>query len=179
MKINVAILLTLIRIMLIPPLLFTMWQEQWWYALTIFIIACSTDVLDGYVARIRKEETVLGAVLDTLSDKVLFLSVLGVLIFKAPAQFVIPAWFVAFFVAREVLVLVGATWLFFTNTQWQIKPSPLAKRAGFVRVLFVALVVSSYVVADMPSALLYVIMYSAVALEVLACVQYITFAVIN
>ncbi len=78
--------------------------------LIIFIVACVTDWLDGYLARRTNQVTALGRVLDPFVDKVL---VCGAFVFFAGAGFVDSAghnvtgvvpWMVVVIVGRELLV---------------------------------------------------------------------------
>jgi CDP-diacylglycerol---glycerol-3-phosphate 3-phosphatidyltransferase len=71
-----------------------------YWATAVFILAMSTDWLDGRIARRRGHVSPLGSLLDPVADKLLVLSVLVVLI----DQDVFPAWMVAAVVARELLV---------------------------------------------------------------------------
>ena len=79
-------------------------------AVVLFIVAASTDILDGYLARKRGQVTALGRVLDPLVDKVL---VCGTFILFVGPQFVddaghnvteVTAWMVVVIVGRELLV---------------------------------------------------------------------------
>ena len=71
-----------------------------YWATALFVVAMSTDWLDGVLARRRNEVTTLGTLLDPIADKLLVLCVLVVLI----DQDVFPGWMVAAIVAREFLV---------------------------------------------------------------------------
>ncbi len=42
-----------------------------WWALAIYIIACVTDYLDGYLARMWQQQSALGRMLDPIADKLL------------------------------------------------------------------------------------------------------------
>ena len=70
--------ITLTRIMMIPLFILVFYLDvfparQWQYiiAAIIFVVAASTDFLDGYIARSRGLVTNLGKFLDPIADKVL------------------------------------------------------------------------------------------------------------
>jgi CDP-diacylglycerol--glycerol-3-phosphate 3-phosphatidyltransferase len=68
----------------------------------IFGIASLTDVLDGYLARRRKQITTLGQLMDPLADKLLITAALVSLVQMGVA----PAWMVAVIICREFFVTV-------------------------------------------------------------------------
>ena len=67
-------LLTLSRILAVPILVFLLWKPSWWdYAIT-FVLYCLvgiTDYFDGYLARIWKQTSNIGRMLDPIADKLL------------------------------------------------------------------------------------------------------------
>lgn len=69
---NFVLGLTLLRIIL-SPLIFILivFFESYWFAMTAFLIAASTDYYDGLLARKYNVESKLGAILDPIADKVL------------------------------------------------------------------------------------------------------------
>ncbi|NNU15040.1 CDP-diacylglycerol--glycerol-3-phosphate 3-phosphatidyltransferase [Parvularcula sp. ZS-1/3] len=72
--------LTLLRAGLIIPYAALALSGQRLLAGILFAIAAGTDLLDGYVARRRNEETALGKVLDPIADKMLTITALIVLV---------------------------------------------------------------------------------------------------
>jgi CDP-diacylglycerol---glycerol-3-phosphate 3-phosphatidyltransferase len=68
----------------------------------IFGIAALTDVLDGYLARRRKQITTLGQLMDPLADKLLITAALVSLVQMDLA----PAWMVAVILGREFAITV-------------------------------------------------------------------------
>ena len=81
--INLPNLLTMLRIALIPGVLFLLWEgtpkSNFWAAI-LYIGTALTDLIDGYLARKWGQISVLGKFLDPLADKLL---VMATLIFLA------------------------------------------------------------------------------------------------
>ncbi|MBT3703384.1 MAG: CDP-diacylglycerol--glycerol-3-phosphate 3-phosphatidyltransferase [Alphaproteobacteria bacterium] len=76
-------LLTLSRIFAIPALIAAFYLDSFmgnWIAFGIFAVAGITDFFDGYLARIRNEQSVLGQFLDPVADKLLVAAVLMLLV---------------------------------------------------------------------------------------------------
>jgi len=78
--------ITIVRGLLIAPILIFLFSGDRMLALAIFLIACAGDVLDGLVARARKEITTWGKILDPTVDKALYLSVLSGLAVRGDLQ---------------------------------------------------------------------------------------------
>ncbi|MBP3344805.1 MAG: CDP-diacylglycerol--glycerol-3-phosphate 3-phosphatidyltransferase [Clostridia bacterium] len=107
--------ITLSRLLLIPLIVFFYLAEFIPYArlvsAIIFVVACLTDFLDGYLARKNNQVTTLGKFFDTIADKVLIMTGL-ILIVTYPinglAPVVYPGWLgvvcVIIILAREFIV---------------------------------------------------------------------------
>ncbi len=74
------------------------WREV--VAVVIFLVAASTDWLDGYLARKRQQVTTLGKLLDPIADKLLTVSAFISLVELGLA----PAWMIVVIVGREFAV---------------------------------------------------------------------------
>ena len=100
---NLPNLLTMSRIALIPPVMLLMLLDTPvgnFFATLLFAIAAITDWLDGYLARKRGLESVIGKFLDPLADKLI---VLATLIMAAELHR-IPGWFVVLLLSREITI---------------------------------------------------------------------------
>lgn len=107
--------ITLSRLLLLPIIIFFYLADFIPYgrlvATIVFIIACLTDFLDGYLARKHNQVTDLGKFFDTIADKVLIMTGL-ILIIAAPikgsAPIVFPTYLgvicVIIILAREFIV---------------------------------------------------------------------------
>jgi cardiolipin synthase len=72
---NVPNTLTITRFFLIPLYLYVFLADHKAIAFLILVVAGATDVLDGYLARRKKQTTALGSMLDPLADKSIMLAV--------------------------------------------------------------------------------------------------------
>jgi len=100
---NLANKLTMLRILLIPLVMFfVLWDFPYGKLISaiIFLCAAFTDGLDGYIARKRKEITNMGKLLDPLADKLLVAAALVSLVEIGQ----IPAWTAIVIIGREFLV---------------------------------------------------------------------------
>lgn len=66
-------ILTVLRLLAAPgvAVMFLYFHRPWadWFALALFISAAITDYFDGYLARLWKQESKFGAMLDPIADK--------------------------------------------------------------------------------------------------------------
>ncbi len=100
---NLSISLTLLRIFFVPllvVLLLTKGENLDLWAVAVFLLAAVTDLLDGYLARRRRQVTTLGTLLDPVADKLLTCSAFISLVELK----LIPAWMVVIIVGREIAV---------------------------------------------------------------------------
>ncbi len=72
--------LTVLRLMLIPFVLYFLSAERYAVGVPLFLFAALTDWFDGSLARVRKQVTEWGIVYDPLVDKLLIGSVLFVIV---------------------------------------------------------------------------------------------------
>lgn len=103
--------LSFARMAALPPALYLLSRgepetDRW--ALGLLLLAGVTDLLDGWLARLRGAVSASGKVVDPLADKVL---IGGLVIYLAVAR-EFPMWLLLAIVARDVALMAGA-WLFF------------------------------------------------------------------
>ena len=83
MKLKIPNILTIGRIILVPIFIFAFYLPGPlgdWLALLIFLLASFTDFLDGVLARLYKEESKLGELLDPIADKIIVAAALVLLV---------------------------------------------------------------------------------------------------
>jgi len=73
MRWTIPNLLTTLRLLAAPgvAVMFLYFARPWadWFALVLFLIAAMTDFFDGYLARLWRQESRIGAMLDPIADK--------------------------------------------------------------------------------------------------------------
>ncbi len=82
---NLSNILTLIRIAVIPIIVFCIYLKNpyfGWIAFILFCLASISDYFDGYLARLRNEVTNFGTFLDPIADKLLVAAVILILTSK-------------------------------------------------------------------------------------------------
>ncbi|MFM2354287.1 MAG: hypothetical protein RLZZ528_23 [Pseudomonadota bacterium] len=100
-------ILTTLRLLAAPgvAVMFLYFHRPWadWFALALFIGAAATDWFDGYLARLWKQESKFGAMMDPIADKAMVLIALMVLTGYSGMNpwLILPATIIIF---REVFV---------------------------------------------------------------------------
>ena len=103
MPMTTANKLTIARVLMIPVFLVILYwgfPGSSYVALTVYIIACLTDLADGYIARHYNQVSDFGKFMDPLADKLLVVA--AMLLFVE--QHRMPAWALLLVVAREFAV---------------------------------------------------------------------------
>lgn len=92
--------ITIARVVLIPVFLVLAYTGHMYWALAVYIIACLSDMADGYIARHYNQISNFGKFADPLADKMLVLS--AMCFFVENGQ--MPGWVVAVVLFREFAV---------------------------------------------------------------------------
>jgi CDP-diacylglycerol--glycerol-3-phosphate 3-phosphatidyltransferase len=165
--------ITLFRILLVP-FFFTVLvsyetgqETTRWLAFALFLVAAASDALDGFLARLLKQQSQLGRILDPLADKLLILSgYLGLLCVHAlPLR--PPLWVTVTIVFRDMVLFVGLIIIYLIGGRLAIQPNLLGKvTTGFQIMTLVALLL------QMPVAS---ILWTVTAvLTIVSCLVYVT-----
>lgn len=120
---NLPNYITLVRIILIPFFIGLMVYGYFGGALTVFVVACLTDALDGLIARLTNTKTELGAFLDPIADKLLIISAFVTLALLG----MLPIWLVIIVVSRDVILVLGSVVLFYSGRTFTARPSIVGK----------------------------------------------------
>ena len=90
-------LISIIRIILIAPVLLLIYRESYDFALFLFLLAGLSDALDGYLAKKFDWRTRVGALLDPVADKLLVAGTFIILTWLG----LVPFWLAAIVVSRD------------------------------------------------------------------------------
>jgi cardiolipin synthase len=133
---NLPNILTLTRILLLPFFVAMLIYNQYRYALIIFIAASVTDILDGFIARITKQITDFGKILDPVADK--FFLVTSFILMSYIG--LIPLWLAIVVISKDLIVVTGSFILYFVTHKLNIEPSILGKASSASQFFLVGLV---------------------------------------
>lgn len=162
--------LTLLRLLFIPFIVITLLDEHYGWALGLFVLAGLSDFLDGILARLLKQKTALGMLLDPIADKLLLSTLFLVLslVHKIP-------WKVTVLVfSRDLCILVTCAVVWATTSIRDFPPSFYGKANTTAQILAVFFVLLDEV-APSPAVLLAkeVALWATLALTVVSGVHYI------
>lgn len=125
-SLNIPNLLTIFRLVLVPVVAILIYFDITITALIIYLIACATDLLDGYIARKYNMITEEGVLLDPLADKLMCVGA----IVSFTIIGVVPPVILIIIMVKEALMIGGGIFLYYKNI---ITPSNIfGKIAAFV-----------------------------------------------
>lgn len=131
-------LLTASRLVLVPFVVWNLAQGELEWAFWLFVVAAVTDLLDGNLARLLNQKTVLGAWLDPIADKAMLLSTLLILVWLE----VLPLWLGVLVALRDSVVLLGAAAYRSLTGGLEVAPTWWGKVATAAEFVLVSLVLA-------------------------------------
>ena len=137
-------LLTLLRICLVPLLVTAVLDNHYTLGFVLFVVAGLTDALDGLLARMLKQFTMLGQYLDPVADKLLLSTLFLVLTYMG----LIPMRVTVLVFGRDVGILVVSAILYAATGRRDFGPSLLGKANTLAQVSAVAAVLLQAMLLD-------------------------------
>ena len=142
MNLNLPNSLTLLRIVLIPIIVFLFIsnsESNRFFVFLLFLIASVTDYLDGFLARYMKQQTSLGEFLDPVADK-LMVSIVLVMLVQADAR-----WFedviAMIIIGREITISALREWMATIGERANVKVSVAGKIKTMLQMFGIAFMV--------------------------------------
>lgn len=160
--------LTVARIVLVAPLGYALFQEEYFLALGIILVAGASDGLDGFLAKHYQWQSRLGSILDPIADKLLLLSSFIILALLGH----IPFWLAALALGRDLaIILFGLAYHFFIEP-FEMEPALSSKLNTLCQILLVVAVIVNQLpwldISIMTKGLIYLVAFTTV----LSSVQY-------
>jgi len=136
---NLANFITFFRIAIIPAFVIHLLKNQPYLPLLLFSLAIVTDGLDGMAARIQKQRTKLGSILDPVADKLLILSAYITL---AILKYV-PLWIVVVVFGRDLVLITGWLIIYFSKGISTVVPTLWGKATSVLQMAVILLILLS------------------------------------
>ncbi|OYV78512.1 MAG: CDP-diacylglycerol--glycerol-3-phosphate 3-phosphatidyltransferase, partial [Planctomycetia bacterium 21-64-5] len=171
--------LTISRLVLAVVLFGLMTFDCWLTSLVVFVVAASTDWLDGYFARKYGLVTVLGRILDPFVDKIIVCGAFICLVAEYPRSG-IAGWMAVVVVGRELLITALRSFLEQRGADFSAAMSGKLKMVFQCIAAGTSLFALSYGDVSLPEWLAYLLpitIWSALALTVYSGVEYVRRAV--
>jgi cardiolipin synthase (CMP-forming) len=122
--------LTLLRMVFVPFIVIHLVEGRYLWALVVFVIAGFSDGLDGLLARMLHQQTLLGQYLDPIADKLLLSTIFLVLsiLRKIPWKFTVVVF------SRDISILAASAVLFAIAGLRNFRPSIFGKANTFSQI---------------------------------------------
>jgi cardiolipin synthase len=131
---NLPNLFSIARVVLLLPFIYFLQQKSYGLAFAIFVLAGVTDAIDGAMARLLHQRTVLGAYLDPAADKVLM-----TFSYIALSSFNLLPWWLTFLViGRDVVIVLGILFLRLFSRPVEARPSAASKITTCLQIATIA-----------------------------------------
>jgi len=166
---NIPNLLTLARILLTPLLIIFLIDKKYDLAFLVFFVAGLTDGLDGLIARIMRQKTRIGAILDPIADKALLASSYITMAVTG----IIPDWLAVTVISRDVIIIFGVMVLLLFHSGVEICPSIISKLTTLFQLLTIFFVLCSMVMGIACSPLITSLYVITVVLTIASGLHYV------
>ena len=190
MKLSLASRITILRILLIAPFVSFMLKindsgfsagarnAMRYVSILIFMVMAISDAIDGYLARITKQVTKLGAFLDPVADKLLMTSACLLLASERGhvQNFLLPPTVVVLIIGKDLFLLIGFLIVYFITSRIHIVPVFIGKLATALQLSMVTgILIAPEVSGILPGWiwLLRLLWWSAAGTAILATLIYI------
>ncbi len=143
-------LISMARVFLVLPTVMALLNEQFVLALLLYTIAGISDGLDGYIAKRYNYISRLGSILDPLADKLLLVATYVVLAWLE----LLPIWLAIAVVARDLLILLGASLYHLMIGKYEMEPTLISKLNTLAQIMLGLLTVFSAGIYALPEYIL-------------------------
>lgn len=135
---TLANLITILRFLLVPAVVFALLTHRMEAAFAAFVVAGLSDAVDGFIARQFNQRSELGAYLDPMADKLLLASVFVVLGYMGE----LPLWLVIAAVSRDALIICAVLLSTVMGNPVAMKPLFVSKANTAVQIVLAGVVLA-------------------------------------
>ena len=162
--------ITILRLAFIPFFAILVVAQEYRGALAVLTAAALSDMVDGMVARLLKQETPLGVALDPIADKLLMTTAYLTLAFRDA----LPWWLTILVIGRDVGIIITALLISLVAGYRPFRPTILGKASTAAQVATVFAAVSFQAhVPFVRGGLVQICVYLAAALTVVSGIHYV------
>jgi cardiolipin synthase len=136
--VNIPNSLTLMRIVLVPLVVWLIITHEMLAAFLLFLFAGLSDAADGFLAKRYKWNTELGAYLDPIADKALLVSIYVTLGLAGQ----LPAWLVIAVVSRDILIVGAVVLSWMLSRPLSMHPLLISKANTLSQIILAGLVLA-------------------------------------
>ena len=135
---NIPNSLTLLRIVLVPFVVWLIITHQMQAAFLLFLLAGLSDAADGFLAKRFGWNSELGAYLDPIADKALLVSIYVTLGFAGH----LPVWLVIAVVSRDILIVGAVVLSWMLSRPLSMQPLLISKANTLAQIVLAGLVLA-------------------------------------
>jgi cardiolipin synthase len=173
MNLTAANQLTILRMLLIPAFVILLIYGYRGWALTVFLVAGLTDLLDGLIARATGQKTTLGAWLDPMADKLLLVTMFIVLTLPGIGSANrLPIWFTILVISRDVAIVLTVAVVNLAVGPRTFRPSIYGKVATATYIV-TGLITLYYNYLDQASDVVTLFIYASLAITLISAFHYL------
>jgi cardiolipin synthase len=144
--VNLPNFFSIARIVLLFPFIYLLLNGCYGYALAVGFAAALTDLIDGALARLLRQQTVLGTYLDPAADK-LFMTASFITLAAAG---LLPLWLTLLVIGRDVMIVLGVLILHLLSLPLEARPSMASKVTTTLQMLAIGAPILSASVYPLP-----------------------------
>lgn len=161
--------ITILRILLVFPVLYVLFQGNYTWGLYLFLIAGITDAVDGFLARQFNWSTRFGSIADPIADKFLMLATFVMLTYLQ----VLPIWLILIVIIRDLIIINGGLAYHYLIGPYRFAPSFISKINTFLQLMLITLVLFHKSYNILSYDLLEWLMYTVYLTNVLSLIHYV------
>jgi len=139
-------LISILRILLVPPVAWLILQGYFGEALLLFVVAGVSDGLDGFLAKHFGWTSRLGSILDPLADKLL----LSVSFVTLAWLGHLPLWLAGLILLRDLVIVIGGVLYHNLVGRFSLEPTIVSKLNTALQIAVVTLMLVSLAWLDIP-----------------------------